>query len=91
MLGPVIAARDRWLKPGGVMIPRLVTAWTALVDDRYSGEMVQFLRPALAGERVVMWGAGPMGACRGWRPLRPTPASARATRGTWRGNGSSQA
>jgi predicted RNA methylase len=26
MLGPVIAARDRWLKPGGVMIPRLVTA-----------------------------------------------------------------
>ena len=44
MLGPVIAARDRWLKPGGVMIPRLVTAWTALVHDRYSGEMVQFLR-----------------------------------------------
>ena len=44
MLGPVIAARDRWLKPGGVMIPRLVTAWTALVDDRYTGEMVQFLR-----------------------------------------------
>jgi hypothetical protein len=44
MLGPVIAARDRWLKPGGVMIPRLVTAWTALVDDQYSGEMVQFLR-----------------------------------------------
>ncbi len=44
MLGPVIAARDRWLKPGGVMIPRLVTAWAALVDDRYSGEMVQFLR-----------------------------------------------
>jgi len=44
MLGPVIAARDRWLKPGGVMIPRAVTAWTALVHDRYSGEMVEFLR-----------------------------------------------
>ena len=44
MPGPVIAARDRWLKPGGVMIPRLVTAWTALAGDRYSGEMVQFLR-----------------------------------------------
>ena len=44
MLGPVIAARDRWLKPGGVMIPRLVTAWTALVEDRYSGEMARFLR-----------------------------------------------
>jgi type I protein arginine methyltransferase len=44
MLVPVIAARDRWLKPGGVMIPRLVTAWTALVEDRYSGDMVGFLR-----------------------------------------------
>ena len=44
MLAPVIAARDRWLKPGGVMIPRAVTAWTALVHDRYSGEMVEFLR-----------------------------------------------
>jgi hypothetical protein len=44
MLAPVIAARDRWLKPGGVMIPHVVTAWTALVHDRYSGEMVQFLR-----------------------------------------------
>ena len=37
MLVPVIAARDRWLKPGGVMIPRSVTAWTALVHDRYLG------------------------------------------------------
>lgn len=44
MLGPVIAARDRWLKSGGVMIPRSVTAWTALVHDRYSGDMVEFLR-----------------------------------------------
>jgi hypothetical protein len=44
MLVPVIVARDRWLKPGGVMIPRSVTAWTALVHDRYSGEMVEFLR-----------------------------------------------
>jgi SAM-dependent methyltransferase len=44
MLGPVIAARDRWLKPGGAMIPRSVTAWTALVHDRYSGEIAGFLR-----------------------------------------------
>jgi SAM-dependent methyltransferase len=44
MLGPVIAARDRWLKPGGIMIPRTVTAWTALVCDRYSGGMAEFLR-----------------------------------------------
>ena len=44
MLAPVITARDRWLKPGGVMIPRSVTAWTALVHDRYLAEMVEFLR-----------------------------------------------
>ena len=44
MLAPVIAARDRWLKPGGTMIPRTVTAWTALVHDRYLDETVAFLR-----------------------------------------------
>jgi predicted RNA methylase len=44
MLAPVIAARDRWLKPGGVMIPRLVTAQAALVRDRYLAEMVEFLQ-----------------------------------------------
>ncbi|HWI30211.1 MAG TPA: 50S ribosomal protein L11 methyltransferase, partial [Microbacterium sp.] len=44
MLVPVIVSRDRWLKPGGVMIPRSVTAWAALVHDRYLGETVEFLR-----------------------------------------------
>lgn len=44
MLPPVIAARDRWLKPGGVMIPHTVTAWTALVHDRHLADMVEFLR-----------------------------------------------
>ena len=44
MLVPVIAARDRWLKPGGVMIPHSVTAWAALVYDRYLGDMVDFLQ-----------------------------------------------
>ena len=44
MLDPVISARDRWLKPGGVMIPRVVTAWVALVHDRYLEDMVDFLR-----------------------------------------------
>jgi protein arginine N-methyltransferase 1 len=44
MLAPVIAARDRWLKPGGAMIPQSVTAWTALVHDRYLAETVEFLR-----------------------------------------------
>ena len=44
MLPPVIAARDRWLKPGGVMIPRSVTAWAELVHDRYLDETVGFLK-----------------------------------------------
>ena len=52
MLAPVIAARDRWLKPGGVMIPQSVTAWTALVHDRYLGETVEFLRDNPYGLRL---------------------------------------
>jgi len=44
MLVPLITARDRWLKPGGTMIPNSVTAWAALVHDRYLGDMVDFLR-----------------------------------------------
>lgn len=51
MLVPVIVARDRWLKPGGVMIPRLVMAWAALVHDRYLAEMVEFLRDSPYGLR----------------------------------------
>lgn len=44
MLVPVIVARDRWLKPGGVMIPSSVTAWAGLVNDRYLRDTVDFLR-----------------------------------------------
>ncbi len=44
MLPPVIAARDRWLKPGGAMIPATATAWTALVHDRDLAETLDFLR-----------------------------------------------
>src|SRR5208282_3450912 len=51
MLVPVIVARDRWLKPGGVMIPRLVMAWAALVHDRYLAETVAFLRASPYGLR----------------------------------------
>jgi SAM-dependent methyltransferase len=52
MLAPVIAARDRWLKPSGVMIPRSVTAWAALVHDRYLEETVEFLRDKPYGLRL---------------------------------------
>ncbi len=51
MLVPVIAARDRWLKPGGIMIPRSVTAWVALVHDRHLAETVAFLRDTPYGLR----------------------------------------
>ena len=44
MLAPVLAARDRWLKPGGVMVPAVVVAWTALVHDAYLAETMDFLR-----------------------------------------------
>ena len=52
MLVPVITARDRWLKPGGVMIPHSVTAWAALVHDRYLEDMVDFLRDNPYGLRL---------------------------------------
>ena len=52
MLVPVTAARDRWLKPGGVMIPGSVTAWTALVHDRYLADMVSFLQDNPYGLRL---------------------------------------
>ena len=52
MLVPVIVARDRWLKPGGVMIPRSVTAWAGLVHDRTLGETVGFLRDNPYGLRL---------------------------------------
>jgi predicted RNA methylase len=44
MLAPVIAARDRWLKAGGVMIPHSVMAWAALVHDRDLADTIEFLR-----------------------------------------------
>jgi SAM-dependent methyltransferase len=44
LLVPVLVARDRWLRPGGIMIPAIVTAWAALVEDRYLGETLDHLR-----------------------------------------------
>jgi len=52
MFVPVVAARDRWLKPGGSMIPSSVTAWVALVHDRYLGEMLEFLGDEPYGVRL---------------------------------------
>jgi SAM-dependent methyltransferase len=43
MLGPVLVARDRWLEPGGVLVPGTVVAWGALVHDAYLADTVDFL------------------------------------------------
>ena len=33
LLAPMVVARDRWLKPGGAVLPEVVTAWLAPVED----------------------------------------------------------
>lgn len=42
MLAPVLLARDRWLKPGGSMIPSAVTAWLAPVHHEAGREATLF-------------------------------------------------
>jgi SAM-dependent methyltransferase len=48
MLGGVLAARDRWLKRGGVMIPGAVTAWIAPVAHPAGEEAIEFRTRAYA-------------------------------------------
>jgi len=43
-LPPLIVARDRWLKPGGIMIPESVTAWMAPVWDARRDHEMNFWR-----------------------------------------------
>ncbi len=42
MLAPVLTARDRWLKPGGRMIPSAVSAWLAPVRHDAAREAIAF-------------------------------------------------
>jgi hypothetical protein len=42
MLAPVLAARDRWLKPGGALIPSAVTAWLAPVQHKAGQQANRF-------------------------------------------------
>jgi len=44
MLGPLLAVRDKFLKAGGVMIPREVTFHAGLVCDKYFYEELSFFR-----------------------------------------------
>lgn len=45
MLEPVLVARDRWLKPGGSLIPGVVTAWMAPVYHDAGVEGTAFHAP----------------------------------------------
>jgi precorrin-6B methylase 2 len=40
MLAPVLLARDRWLRPGGALIPSSVTAWLAPVAHEAAAEAI---------------------------------------------------
>ncbi|MGJ8696619.1 MAG: methyltransferase domain-containing protein [Verrucomicrobiaceae bacterium] len=42
LLPIVIQARDRWLKPGGLMIPGTTTSWMAPAYDKYLQEEIDF-------------------------------------------------
>lgn len=44
MFPPLLAARDRWLKPGGTMVPQSVTAVLAPVYDERLDTAITFLR-----------------------------------------------
>jgi protein arginine N-methyltransferase 1 len=48
-LQPVVAARDRWLKSGGAMVPAEVTTWAALAWDTEVGEVLDFFASAPYG------------------------------------------
>lgn len=44
LLPPLLMARDRWLKPGGAMLPRVVTAFMAPIWSRELNEKLDFFR-----------------------------------------------
>ncbi|KAK6146613.1 hypothetical protein DH2020_020482 [Rehmannia glutinosa] len=55
MLGSVITARDRWLKPGGLILPSYATLYMAPIShpDRY-GESIDFWRNVYGIDMSVM-------------------------------------
>jgi SAM-dependent methyltransferase len=44
LLPPMLVARDRWLKPDGKLLPEIVTAWLAPVEDAQLAERIDFWR-----------------------------------------------
>jgi SAM-dependent methyltransferase len=59
MLAPVLAARDRWLKPGGALIPGPVTAWIAPVLAAAGAEAIAFHAPAYGLDLTALAPFGP--------------------------------
>ena len=49
LLPMVVQARDRWLKPGGIMIPQAVTAWMVPALDTFLREDMEFWTSRLYG------------------------------------------
>jgi hypothetical protein len=66
MLEPLLAARDRWLAPGGAMVPSRVSLHAALVRDPAEHERLSWFRRRPYG---IDWG-----------PLADAPFSAAAVR-----------
>ena len=42
LLSPLLVARDRWLKPGGRLLPETLSAWLAPVEDTRLAEEMDF-------------------------------------------------
>ncbi len=59
MFAPVLAARDRWLKPGGRLIPGPVTAWIAPVFDPAGVEATAFHSRAYGLDLTALAPFGP--------------------------------
>jgi len=58
LLPPLLLARDRWLKPGGKMLPRQVTTWIAPVWDRFIAKDLKFWRSRPYDVDLTIMGAG---------------------------------
>ncbi len=49
LLSPLLVARDRWLKPGGRLLPETLSAWLAPVEDTRLAEEMDFWRAGAYG------------------------------------------
>lgn len=58
LLPPLLIARDRWLKPGGKMLPRQVTSWIVPVWDRFIAKDLKFWRSHPYGVDLAIMGQG---------------------------------